>query len=64
MDPGNYATNIKAGADWGYPLPLVIVMWVISEIAAIATNLAEFLGGAIGLSLLFGIPLFWAWSSP
>ena len=34
-------------------------MWVISEIAAMATDLAEFLGGAIGLSLLFGIPLFY-----
>jgi len=32
-------------------------MWVISEIAAMATDLAEFLGGAIGLSLLFGLPL-------
>jgi manganese transport protein len=32
-------------------------MWVISEIAAMATDLAEFLGGAIGLSLLFGVPL-------
>lgn len=98
MDPGNYATNIQAGAGYGYvllwvvlmanliammfqalsarlgivtgrnlaevcrdtyPLPLVIVMWIISEIAAIATDLAEFLGGAIGLALLFGIPLFW-----
>jgi manganese transport protein len=34
-------------------------MWVISEIAAMATDLAEFLGGAIGLSLLFGIPLLY-----
>jgi len=32
-------------------------MWVISEIAAMATDLAEFLGGAIGLSLLFKMPL-------
>ena len=32
-------------------------MWVISEIAAMATDLAEFLGGAIGLSLLFQMPL-------
>jgi manganese transport protein len=32
-------------------------MWVISEIAAMATDLAEFLGGAIGLSLLFHMPL-------
>ena len=33
-------------------------MWVISEIAAMATDFAEFLGGAIGLSLLFHLPLF------
>ncbi len=32
-------------------------MWVVSEIAAMATDLAEFLGGAIGLSLLAGMPL-------
>jgi manganese transport protein len=32
-------------------------MWGISEIAAMATDLAEFLGGAIGLSLLFHLPL-------
>jgi manganese transport protein len=97
MDPGNFATNIQAGAKYGYgllwvvllanvtemlfqalsaklgivtgrnlaemcrdhfPRPLVWMMWVISEVAAMATDLAEFLGGAIGLSLLFGIPLF------
>lgn len=96
MDPGNFATNIQAGAGYGYallwvllaanliamlfqslsaklgivtgmnlaemcreqyPKPMVYVMWVISEIAAMATDLAEFLGGAIGLSLIFGMPL-------
>nr|WP_026380860.1 Nramp family divalent metal transporter [Afifella pfennigii] len=96
MDPGNFATNIQAGAKYGYtllwvvlmanliamlfqalsaklgivtgrnlaqmcrayfPLPVVLVMWVVSEIAAMATDLAEFLGGAIGLALLFGLPL-------
>src|SRR5271163_1065040 len=96
MDPGNFATNIQAGAKYGYgllwvvllanliamlfqalsaklgivtgrnlaemcrdwfPRPVVWAMWVISEIAAMATDLAEFLGGAIGLSLLFGLPL-------
>jgi len=31
-------------------------MWVVSEIAAMATDLAEFLGGAIGLALLFQMP--------
>ena len=40
-----------------FPAPVVWAMWVISEIAAMATDLAEFLGGAIGLSLLFGLPL-------
>jgi manganese transport protein len=98
MDPGNFATNIQAGARYGYgllwvvlianliamlfqalsaklgivtgrnlaelcreqlPRPLVFAMWIISEIAAMATDLAEFLGGAIGLSLLFNLPLFW-----
>jgi manganese transport protein len=96
IDPGNFATNIQAGARYGYgllwvvvlanlvamlfqslsarlgivtgrnlaelcrdrlPRPLVYVMWVISELAAMATDLAEFLGGAIGLSLLFHMPL-------
>ncbi|AHJ64377.1 Nramp family divalent metal transporter [Granulibacter bethesdensis] len=37
--------------------PLVIALWIISEIAAMATDLAEFLGGAIGLALLFRLPL-------
>ncbi|WP_068083648.1 Nramp family divalent metal transporter [Polycladidibacter stylochi] len=98
VDPGNYATNIQAGAGYGYSLlwvvllanliamlfqalsarlgivtgknlaelardhfslPTVLVMWVISEIAAMATDLAEFLGGAIGLALLLGLPLLW-----
>jgi manganese transport protein len=96
MDPGNYATNIQAGAGYGYsllwvvvlanliamlfqslsarlgivtgrnlaelcrdhfPKPVVWIMWAVSEVAAMATDLAEFLGGAIGLSLLFGLPL-------
>jgi manganese transport protein len=96
MDPGNFATNIQAGAKYGYtllwvvllanliamlfqalsaklgivtghnlaemcrlhfPAPVVWAMWVVSEVAAMATDLAEFLGGAIGLSLLFKMPL-------
>ncbi|MCB9993884.1 MAG: Nramp family divalent metal transporter [Hyphomicrobiaceae bacterium] len=96
MDPGNFATNIQAGAGYGYsllwvllganliamlfqalsaklgivtgrnlaemcresyPRPVVFGMWIVSEIAAMATDLAEFLGGAIGLSLLANIPL-------
>ncbi len=98
VDPGNYATNIQAGAGYGYtllwvvllanliamlfqalsarlgivtgknlaemcrdnfPRPVVWAMWAVSEIAAMATDLAEFLGGAIGLALLFNLPLFW-----
>ncbi len=96
VDPGNFATNIQAGARYGYgllwvvllanliamlfqalsaklgivtgrnlaemcrdhfPQPIVLGMWVVSEIAAMATDLAEFLGGAIGISLLLHIPL-------
>jgi manganese transport protein len=40
-----------------YPRPVVIAMWLVSEVAAMATDLAEFLGAGIGLSLLFGWPL-------
>ena len=40
-----------------FPRPVVCAMWVVSEVAAMATDLAEFLGGAIGLSLLFHMPL-------
>jgi len=96
MDPGNFATNIQAGAKYGYsllwvvllaniiamlfqalsaklgivtgrnlaelcrdrfPRPVVLTMWVVSEIAAMATDLAEFLGGALGLALLLHMPL-------
>jgi manganese transport protein len=96
VDPGNFATNIQAGAKYGYgllwvvllanliamlfqalsaklgivtgrnlaelcrdhfPRPMVLAMWIVSEIAAMATDLAEFLGGAIGLALLLHVPL-------
>jgi manganese transport protein len=99
MDPGNFATNIQGGAQFGYtllwvivasnlmamliqslsaklgiasglnlaeqcrnnfPRPVVWGMWVISELVAMATDLAEFLGAALGLYLLFGIPLWLA----
>jgi manganese transport protein len=40
----------------------VAAMWIASEIAAIATDLAEFLGGALGISLLFHISLLWGMS--
>ena len=40
-----------------FPQPIPILMWIASEIAAMATDLAEFLGGSIGLSLLFGMSM-------
>ena len=96
MDPGNFATNIQAGAGYGYSLLWVVLLanlaamifqalsaklgivtgknlaehcreqfrprssWRcggVSEVAAMATDLAEFIGGAIGFSLLFHVPL-------
>jgi manganese transport protein len=97
VDPGNFATNIQGGAQFGYMLLWVIVasnlmamlvqalsaklgiatgrnlaemcrdqfprwvvwsMWVMMEGVAMATDLAEFLGAALGFNLLFGMPLF------
>ena len=97
MDPGNFATNIQGGAQYGYrllwvvlasnlmamliqtlsaklglasghnlaevcrmnyPRPMVWIMWALMEIVAMATDLAEFLGAAVGFNLLFGIPLW------
>ena len=98
IDPGNFATNIQSGSEFGYMLLWVVVasnlmamliqtlsaklgiatgknlaehcrerfgtkiavfMWVLMEIVAMATDLAEFIGAAIGFNLLFGIPLLW-----
>ena len=98
IDPGNFATNIQAGARFGYallwvivasnlmamlvqtlsaklgiatgmnlaevcrqrlPRPLVWILWPLAEVVAMATDLAEFLGAALGFQLLFGIPLLW-----
>jgi len=97
VDPGNFATNIQGGAQFGYlllwvivasnlmamliqtlsaklgiatgmnlaeqcrahfPRPVVIAMWLLMELVAMATDLAEFLGAALGFQLLMGIPLF------
>jgi manganese transport protein len=97
IDPGNYATNIQAGAQFGYTLIWVIfasnliamlvqamaaklgiatgrnlaqhcrasypewanwALWIMMEIVAMATDLAEFLGAAVGMGLLFGMPLW------
>jgi manganese transport protein len=41
-----------------FPKPVVWGMWVVMELVAMATDLAEFLGAALGFSLLFGIPLW------
>ncbi len=96
VDPGNFATNVSAGAEFGYLLAWVIVtanlmamliqslsgkiglatgrnlpelcrehfprpvtrgLWVQAELVAMATDLAEVIGGAIALNLLFGLPL-------
>lgn len=40
-----------------FPRPLVIAMWLVSETAAMATDLAESIGAAIGISVLFHLPL-------
>src|SRR5438876_1053507 len=48
----------QACRDW-YPRALVWPLWALCEIAIVACDLAEVLGAAIGLRLLFGIPLLW-----
>jgi manganese transport protein len=99
VDPGNFATNIAGGAQYGYlllwvilasnlmamlvqalsaklgiasghnlaehcrnsfPRPMVYFMWALMEVVAMATDLAEFLGAALGFNLLLGIPLWLA----
>ncbi len=62
--------SAKLGLATGYNLaemsrlhfrkPVVYAMWIASEIAAMATDLAEFLGASIAINLLFGIPLLYA----
>jgi manganese transport protein len=43
-----------------FPRPVTFGLWVQAELIAMATDLAEFIGAALGLNLLFGIPLVWA----
>src|SRR5213080_5627377 len=43
-----------------FPRPVVWFLWVQAELIAMATDLAEFVGAALGLNLIFGIPLVWA----
>jgi len=98
MDPGNWATDIAGGSQFGYKLIwvlllsslmamllqslsarlgivhgrdlaqaskeayssfVVVVLYILAEIAIAACDLAEVLGMAIGLQLLFGIPMLW-----
>jgi manganese transport protein len=98
MDPGNWATDLQGGAQYGflllsvilisnfmaillqhfcirlgvatgrdlaqacrdhYSMPVVWFLWILCEIAIAACDLAEVVGSAIGLQLLFGIPLVW-----
>lgn len=40
-----------------YPKPVALALWLLAEIAIIATDIAEVIGTAIGLNLLFGLPL-------
>ena len=49
--------NLAEHCRENFPKPVVWTLWIVSEVAAMATDLAEFLGGAIGLSLLLHIPL-------
>jgi manganese transport protein len=43
-----------------FPRPVVWFMWALMELVAMATDLAEFLGAALGFNLLFGVPLWLA----
>ena len=43
-----------------FPRPITIGLWLQAELIAMATDLAEFIGAALGLNLLFGVPLVWA----
>ena len=43
-----------------YPRPVALTLWVLCEIAIAACDLAEVLGGAVGVNLLTGMPLLWA----
>ena len=41
-----------------YPRPVVVLLWVQAELVAMATDLAEFIGAALGINIVFGLPLF------
>jgi len=51
-------TNLAEHCRNQFSYPAAFSMWIIAELAAIATDLAEFLGAALGFNLLFGMPLW------
>src|SRR4026209_94149 len=98
MDPGNWATDLAGGSQFGYTLlsvillsnlmaillqalcarlgivtgrdlaqacrdhyspPVSFVLWILCELAICAYDLAEVIGSAVALNLLFGLPLIW-----
>src|SRR5512138_970171 len=52
--------NLAEQCRSNFPRPVVLGMWILMELVAMATDLAEFLGAALGLNLLLGIPLWLA----
>ncbi len=52
--------NLAEQCRMHFPAPVVWAMWLLMELVAMATDLAEFLGAALGFNLLFGMPLFQA----
>jgi manganese transport protein len=42
-----------------FPRTVVWILWPLAEVVSMATDLAEFLGAALGFQLLFGMPLLW-----
>jgi manganese transport protein len=50
--------NLAEQCRENFPRPVVWVMWSLMELVAMATDLAEFLGAAVALNLLFGLPLW------
>lgn len=50
--------NLAEQCRENFPRPVVWIMWVLMELVAMATDLAEFLGAAVALNLLFGLPLW------
>src|SRR6186713_2558490 len=51
--------DLAQASRYSYSKPVSIVLWVLCEIASAACDLAEVIGAAIALNLLFGLPLVW-----